>query len=442
MSDEPQGPGWWLASDGKWYPPNLHPLANVEPAPGLWLAAGGTWDPPNSYSPHGRSPSSASDAELNDPPLGERKDPSSPSLPSRLIKRTKTITLVSGLILLLLVTLATVFATNTGREPLASTSGGQLTSGSTPPSNPSDPPSLAGQPSSDTDGPAASSSLINQSIVQQAFDSTWPKFAEAFATGDRTALFGYADLNVLQAVAGWYECGCAIWPTAYKQVYMSAPPQTSYPLSFFAQIEQKGFDLSPMDVDAVFTKDSSSSPWLVSYLISFNATSEPPGELTMTTIDTEPPPVPFNMPIVGNQLASFFQTAFDTGKPPTTSWPQTGSIAQETNQIIESSHSLSSSELKETVDYVANATSPTFAAPGGDLMCGEIWWQSVITPTNEQPMVQPTDQSKWGEELAPGSYSSITNNGLGDACWFGSTGGVVTPLSFFGGVYSRTGTAS
>lgn len=21
MSDQPQGPGWWLASDGKWYPP-------------------------------------------------------------------------------------------------------------------------------------------------------------------------------------------------------------------------------------------------------------------------------------------------------------------------------------------------------------------------------------------------------------------------------------
>jgi hypothetical protein len=25
MSDKPQGPGWWLASDGTWYPPELHP---------------------------------------------------------------------------------------------------------------------------------------------------------------------------------------------------------------------------------------------------------------------------------------------------------------------------------------------------------------------------------------------------------------------------------
>ena len=25
MSDSTQGPGWWQASDGKWYPPELHP---------------------------------------------------------------------------------------------------------------------------------------------------------------------------------------------------------------------------------------------------------------------------------------------------------------------------------------------------------------------------------------------------------------------------------
>lgn len=24
-ADEPQGPGWWIASDAKWYPPELHP---------------------------------------------------------------------------------------------------------------------------------------------------------------------------------------------------------------------------------------------------------------------------------------------------------------------------------------------------------------------------------------------------------------------------------
>jgi hypothetical protein len=33
MSDQPQGPGWWLASDGKWYPPDQAPAV---PPPDTW----------------------------------------------------------------------------------------------------------------------------------------------------------------------------------------------------------------------------------------------------------------------------------------------------------------------------------------------------------------------------------------------------------------------
>jgi len=43
MSDASQGPGWWIASDGKWYPPHLHPSLQPSPswAPG-WSATGPT----------------------------------------------------------------------------------------------------------------------------------------------------------------------------------------------------------------------------------------------------------------------------------------------------------------------------------------------------------------------------------------------------------------
>ena len=33
MSDMSEGPGWWLASDGKWYPPHLHPSVREDAAP-------------------------------------------------------------------------------------------------------------------------------------------------------------------------------------------------------------------------------------------------------------------------------------------------------------------------------------------------------------------------------------------------------------------------
>jgi hypothetical protein len=37
MSDRPQGEGWWLASDGKWYPPESRPAPPAPPAP-PWAA--------------------------------------------------------------------------------------------------------------------------------------------------------------------------------------------------------------------------------------------------------------------------------------------------------------------------------------------------------------------------------------------------------------------
>lgn len=38
MSDVSQGPGWWQASDGKWYPPESHPTAAVPPPPPVFPA--------------------------------------------------------------------------------------------------------------------------------------------------------------------------------------------------------------------------------------------------------------------------------------------------------------------------------------------------------------------------------------------------------------------
>ncbi len=33
MSDQARGPGWWVASDGKWYPPETHPNYRPPPPP-------------------------------------------------------------------------------------------------------------------------------------------------------------------------------------------------------------------------------------------------------------------------------------------------------------------------------------------------------------------------------------------------------------------------
>ncbi len=42
------GPGWWLASDGNWYPPETHP-DGAPAGPGWWLASDGNWYPPETH---------------------------------------------------------------------------------------------------------------------------------------------------------------------------------------------------------------------------------------------------------------------------------------------------------------------------------------------------------------------------------------------------------
>jgi hypothetical protein len=53
VSDSSQGFGWWLASDGKWYPPELHPFVPVSQpgfgvpvVPVASVASGGPWASP------------------------------------------------------------------------------------------------------------------------------------------------------------------------------------------------------------------------------------------------------------------------------------------------------------------------------------------------------------------------------------------------------------
>jgi len=46
MSDTSHGPGWWMASDGRWYPPHLSPWTQSRPVdPGWWQAPDGNWYP-------------------------------------------------------------------------------------------------------------------------------------------------------------------------------------------------------------------------------------------------------------------------------------------------------------------------------------------------------------------------------------------------------------
>jgi hypothetical protein len=61
MSDTPQGPGWWQASDAKWYPPEQSPgvaapVPPVAPPPGYGPPPQQLGPPPGGYAPMGYAP--------------------------------------------------------------------------------------------------------------------------------------------------------------------------------------------------------------------------------------------------------------------------------------------------------------------------------------------------------------------------------------------------
>ncbi|HEY0639283.1 MAG TPA: hypothetical protein VGD67_16655 [Pseudonocardiaceae bacterium] len=124
MSEAPQGPGWWQASDGRWYPPHTHPAAAPAAHPGAagqaYAAPGRPYGAPGpgggpgvpGYGPH------AAYAGKGVPPMPPRK--SGP--PTALI--------VLGVVVVLVVVLgyaAVSFATNLFTSKLESAVGGDCT---------------------------------------------------------------------------------------------------------------------------------------------------------------------------------------------------------------------------------------------------------------------------------------------------------------------------
>lgn len=80
--DQPPAPGWWLASDGKWYPPRPD---DQPPAPGWWLASNGRWYPPDKKPGTGKATQAADDAIRTEAPAPTASTPA-PTAPDPTVE--------------------------------------------------------------------------------------------------------------------------------------------------------------------------------------------------------------------------------------------------------------------------------------------------------------------------------------------------------------------
>jgi hypothetical protein len=279
--------------------------------------------------------------------------------------------------------------------------------------------------------------------ARAAFSSTWSPFASGFACGNPLLLYEYASPKMVDAIIGWFNCGCGPWPASLTDVRLSVPPQTQYPLQFLAELSGKvpvirhtGYHGQALTREVVFTKTSASTPWLVTYMIGYDGAST---YLAASSVQS-PAPVPFDITIVGGQFAAYFQSMVNTGvPPPDNNWPATGSVKDELNRYDGVVQAIDASGEAQQMTFAASEHSTAFAMPGGDIMCGDFTSKQTVTSPSGQPISQSRKGQPWGPLLIPGSYSSVTKLGVHDYCFTTTTDGLTTPISFFGGVYEIDG---
>ncbi len=275
--------------------------------------------------------------------------------------------------------------------------------------------------------------------AQQAFNETWPGFANGFATGNATELNDFGSPEMVEAVVGWYNCGCGEWLAQDKAVHLSVPVEHSYPLSFLAEVSTPNAKGGPTVQEVVLSKPSGADPWRVTYMVAYLGTSTYLGPSSVHAAPT----LPFK---VGSQFASFFESMVNTGSPPADgpNWPVNGSMKDELDRYAAVNLSIEQSGYVQHMTFQPVDHSTIFWVPDGEIMCGAIRSNQVVTGKPGLPIVQPTDRSNFGPLLSPGSYSSVIKSGVHDYCVTfttnpTATATVVTPISFFGGVYQSVG---
>ena len=275
--------------------------------------------------------------------------------------------------------------------------------------------------------------------AQHAFATTWHPFNTGWQDADIAALEAHGTSGAVEAVEGGYECGCGPWTSTRTKVFLSVPPQYAYPVSFLAEVATTVPKDNRFVLDVVFTKSGSRARWRVAYLVDYTGV---PTFLHDSAV-RRPARVPVPMANVGTKLAALFQSTANTGQEQAgNQWSLAGALQQEVDRYQQVIQLIAADGDSQTDLFGAHDHSVAFAYPHGDIMCGAIAAIDNVTSTPTSRMVQPADQSTWGQVLAPGTYAhaTIQKTQMHDYCINETTGGAIRTISFFGGTFQMTAT--
>jgi len=482
MSDSSQGSGWWLASDGKWYPPEP-----VVSAPFPVVGPPEASPPPQARPPHPRPP------EVHPPgyyptalpyvgggtgpqPVPDRAPRPVPGMPSsnraghgrlRLLGPT---VLVIGAVVLLAVGAGSAVGIGyalkgspppggASRKAAPDTGAG----GPSPSTSTASPKGMGAVPP--TTGPAPSSAatssapppgsqtgppgnMVTQSVTQDVLATTWAGFAHAMVSDDRASLSTYTTPSALNDSIATLDCGCLPGPMTYSTTAISNPTERSYPLSFMAGLSGLGYNQVSQTWWVVFTKASAATPWVVAFFASYAVG----GGLDGMTSSSSASPIAVQYPLEAapQDYVDYFQhldTTQDPGSGAPTGFAQNNMLNTEVNNTTRIDAERSADGLKETYTHTVDQVSPVFAqvvdgSVYGAMECFSVKMTDDVTSADGSPIVQPADQGAWGYRVPPGSYSSLDFSEEHVGCVEESATSGVTLTSDSGGSYAIATTPS
>lgn len=333
------------------------------------------------------------------------------------------------------------------KTPTPASASGSGGGAPTAPSTPAPSTPVPSAPATTTVTPTPSSSaatFITPAVEQAVVRTVWLPFSDALALDDLGTLRNLTTPSAFDTVTGALDCGCQPWPPAYTSVSFSAPPQTSYPLSFLAEFDGQDYDHSPMTKEVVFTQAAAGAPWLVAYVGAFfNGTPVfTPGADLVTAAPALQ--VPLSTP--ENAFVQYFQQIDSTGNDELPSGLGADTFLQQetSDSLTHRQDDLRAGWTDTFTHSLADSSNPFPVSPPGSETqieaCFTMRYQDVVTAPASDPIVQLSGEGPFPASLAAGTYSSVTETGDVQICFVADLNGEAWMTTNWGGYRSFSGT--
>jgi hypothetical protein len=289
-------------------------------------------------------------------------------------------------------------------------------------------------------------SLIGMSEAQATFKSLWPRFlhdVEFNAAG----LPAIASPHLIHVLVGVAVCGCLVLGNRWTSYELTAPRQTTYPISFLAEVDDpnafrviNGVRVAiPFITLVVFEKANAHAGWMVSRIVGNGDRSPLLASTSAESMDTTPlSTTPFARAF--SQLISAMDSARNAGNvSPSNMWSRVGPNDDPGKLFAELKNDYRSDQVQhahQVGGYTMEMPSTVFVSKGGSIECAYVLGTVTYSGSGN---VQPPNRSNFGPLLAPGTYSSVTLSSTRDACVLVTPSGFNQFIGVTGGVSGATG---